>query len=77
MAWPPVYFVLTDESGKGIWPDSMDVLPWLLDSPDLERTANVLLPALRADELFSAELSRDFTATSTKLVDGRCMIAAP
>lgn len=76
-AWPPVYLVLTDELGRREWPDAMDILPWLRDNPSTVRDVSVLLPVLPSDDLFSAELSRDFTATSTQLDDGRWMLLAP
>jgi hypothetical protein len=77
IVWPPIYLVLTDGSGRQEWSDAMDILPWLHDEPDNFREVSLLLPVLQGADLFSAELRRDFSATSTQLNDGQWMLRAP
>lgn len=74
VAWPPLYFILTDQSGKAEWPDAYDILSWLADEPGVERSVALLIPVLRANDLFTSDLPRDFTVQTVEAGDGKRVV---
>jgi hypothetical protein len=60
LAWPPFYFLLTDDTGRRHWPNAFDILSWLVDQPGVRREVSLIVPVIALEDVFSfsADLRR-------------------
>ena len=57
-AWPPMHFMLTNDEGRVLWPNAMDITPWLRDLYATRRDVTVTLGVLDLHDLHMARFMR-------------------